>query len=290
MSTPCERPELSATPIDSVAQLKSTQLGYWDTQGSGSVVILMHSGAQSALAWGHQKRPLRQAGYRVIGYSRRGYAGSGGLNPSDTAEADPGIASQDLLDLMDYLQIKKAHLVALAHGGYFALDFALSCPQRVISLTVASSMMGITDPHYLQMQARLRPPFFESLPMDFKELGPAYRASDPLGLAAWNQLAKKARTTTVESVTHASASTLAANPGVRNRICGSTLNTLKLPVLLMTGDADLYVPPPVLRYQASLIKGAKSLLIDESGHCPNWEQPERFNQHLIKFLRQHDVP
>jgi pimeloyl-ACP methyl ester carboxylesterase len=58
----------------------------------------------------------------------------------------------------------------------------------------------------------------------------------------------------------------------------------------MTGDADLYVPAPVLRHQTRLIAGARSVVIAESGHCPNWEQPEQFNQSLIEFLSNATSP
>jgi pimeloyl-ACP methyl ester carboxylesterase len=55
----------------------------------------------------------------------------------------------------------------------------------------------------------------------------------------------------------------------------------------MTGDGDLYTPPPVLRMFAARIKGAKSFIVPECGHSAFWEQPEIFNRAVLDFVRQH---
>jgi pimeloyl-ACP methyl ester carboxylesterase len=40
----------------------------------------------------------------------------------------------------------------------------------------------------------------------------------------------------------------------------------------------------MLRLQASHLRNAKTVLIAESGHAPNWEQPDAFNKALLAFL------
>ena len=61
---------------EGVAELSGTRLYYWDTGGSGPALVLLHPATGSALMWVHQQPAFAQAGYRVIGYSRRGYFGS----------------------------------------------------------------------------------------------------------------------------------------------------------------------------------------------------------------------
>jgi len=270
---------LTATAPDLIATLPSTSLGYWDTAhriknsvharepDSTATIILLHSGVQSALAWGYQRDSFARRGLRVIGYSRRGYAGSAPIDPDD-----PGVAAEDLRDLLDYLAIESAHLVAIAHGGYFALDFVLSWPERVRSLSITSSMMGIHDTEYQAVLERLRPPCFETLTHDMKELGPSYRASNPEGVKAWQSLADQARP---------GGST---SQSLGNEINRQRLTQIACPTLLMTGDADLYAPPAVLRMQQSLILGSSAVVIPECGHCANWEQPGAFNHHILTFI------
>ena len=65
------------------------------------------------------------------------------------------------------------------------------------------------------------------------------------------------------------------------------LETIHAPTLLLTGDADLYAPPPILPLFAERIKGSETLVIPEAGHSAYWEQPELFNRAVLKFLGKH---
>ncbi len=55
----------------------------------------------------------------------------------------------------------------------------------------------------------------------------------------------------------------------------------------MTGDADLYAPPPLLQLFAARIKGSEISIIPEAGHSAYWEQPELFNRAVLNFLGKH---
>jgi pimeloyl-ACP methyl ester carboxylesterase len=54
----------------------------------------------------------------------------------------------------------------------------------------------------------------------------------------------------------------------------------------MTGDADLYTPPSVLKLFTDRIRHAQSVVFPECGHSAYWEQPERFNREVLEFLRE----
>jgi pimeloyl-ACP methyl ester carboxylesterase len=72
----------------------------------------------------------------------------------------------------------------------------------------------------------------------------------------------------------------------RTRIMFSALEAITVPTLLITGDADLYTPPPVLELFARRIKSSTSLVFATCGHSAYWEQPARFNQAILDFLRR----
>lgn len=55
----------------------------------------------------------------------------------------------------------------------------------------------------------------------------------------------------------------------------------------MTGDADLYTPPSVLRLFVERIDHAEYFIIPETGHSSFWENPEVFNQRVLEFIAQH---
>ena len=255
---------------EGLAELPGTRLWYWDTGGDGPAVVFLHAGTQSGAGWLYQQPVFSAAGYRAIGYSRRGYFRSDPGDPDD-----PGIASEDLHGLLNVLGLDQVHLVAHAHGGFFALDYVLGHPGRVRSLTVLSSLMGITDSDYRAVNERLRPAFFADLPHEFQELGPSYRAGNPAGLEAWRRLA------------HEAIPGARVMPGLAQEITWARLESIETPTLLLTGDADLYTPPSLLRMQASHMPRAEVAVIGEAGHCANWEQPETFNRLVLDFIGRH---
>ena len=242
--------------------------------GSGAAIVFMHAGTGSSLVWEHQRSAFMGAGYRFIAYDRVGY----GRSEVDPPGSQPGTAADDLEALMQSLRVERFHLVGTAAGGIVSLDYALSFPQRLRSLVIANSIGGVQEDEYLAMGRRLRPsPQFNAMPPDFRELGPSYRAANPDGTARWIELEELSRARTP----------LAAPQGMRNRIMWSLLETIKVPTLLVTGDADLYTPPAVLRLFSARIKTSTSVILPEAGHSAYWEQPALFNRAVLDFVRRH---
>jgi pimeloyl-ACP methyl ester carboxylesterase len=205
--------------------------------------------------WQHQIPDFSGAGYRFIAYDRR-------------AE---GSALDDLEALANHLGLDRFHLVGTAAGGIVAVDYALTFPRRLRSLVVANSIVGVQDDAYVEMTRRLRPlPEFNALPAEVRELGPSYRAANPAGTLRWKELSQ-----------HVSPQ------GTRNRITFAALETITIPTLLLTGDADLYTPPSVLRLFAARFPNCESVVIPECGHSAFWEQPETFNRTVLDFLAKH---
>lgn len=255
------------------ADVSGARLFYTDTGGSGVPVILLHAATGSSQVWQNQQAAFTAAGYRVIAYDRRGWGRS-----LAAASVKPQSASDDLLALADQLGVQRFHLLGTAAGGIVAIDFALSYPQRLRSVVIANSIGGLQDAGVLALGRRLRPsPQFDALPPEFKELGPAYRAADPEGTARWLQNEKTSRQDGPRP---------AAQP-VRNRLTLAALETIGIPVLVLSGGADLYAPPPLMRIFADRLRSAEFVNLPDAGHSAYWEQPEPFNRAVLNFLRKH---
>jgi pimeloyl-ACP methyl ester carboxylesterase len=255
---------------EGLAPLPDTRLWHWDTGGEGAPVVLLHPASGSGLIWGYQQPVLAKAGYRVIGYSRRSY-----YNSDPIVRGRPGIASVDLQNLIEYLGLGKVHLVASAAGGTIAVDYALLHPDRLLSLTVADNSAGVQDGEIAQSAASIRARGFDDMAVEFRELGPSYRAANPDGARLWTELAHKA-------VTGAEARQMRAN-----EITIARIEAIKVPTLLITGDADLITPPSIMRMVARHIAGSEIVIAPESGHSTYWEQPELFNRSVLGFLAKH---
>ena len=268
------RDRAAAAARESYADLGGVRIWFRDTGGSGTPVVFLHAATGSSRVWEYQIPAFTAAGYRVIAYDRRGW----GRSVIDPAGAQPGTATDDLRALMNHLGIERFHLVGTAAGGFVALDYALSFPQTVRSLVFANSIGGVQDEEYLALGRRLRPsPQFDALPPEFREIGPSYRAANPEGTQRWIEL---------ERVSRPEGPPAPAQP-MRNRLTFSLLETIAVPTLLLTGDADLYAPPPVQQMFKARIRNAESLVVPEAGHSVYWEQPEIFNRALLTFFGKH---
>jgi pimeloyl-ACP methyl ester carboxylesterase len=245
---------------------------YRDSGGSGVPVILLHAATGSSRVWDYQFPAFAAAGYRVIAFDRRGW----GRTEIDSG-SQAGTAAADLLAVLDQLKLDRVHVVGTAAGGFVALDFTLSYPRRVRSLVVANSIGGVQDADYLELGKRIRPPQFAALPPEFRELGPSYRAGNAAGTERWVEL---------EKISRPPGPPMPAQP-MRNRMTFAMLETIQAPTLLLTGDADLYAPPPLLRFFAERIKGSEVFVVPEAGHSSYWEQPEVFNRTVLNFLANH---
>lgn len=258
---------------EATADLPGVHLFFTDSGGNGEPVVFVHAATGSSRVWEYQRPVFTKRGYRVITYDRRGY----GRSVADASGPQPGTGADDLNALIDYLTIDRFHLVGTAAGGFVAWDYALSFPKRLRSLVVANSIGGVQDPEYQAAMQRLRTPDFLAMSPDMRELGPAYRVSNPTGADRWRELERVARPTSAQPPAQT----------FRNKVTFALLETIAVPTLLMTGDADMYAPPPIMRMFAAHVKGSKAVVIPEAGHSGYWEQPEFFNRTVLEFISRH---
>jgi len=252
------------------AELPGVRLWFKDTGGSGIPVVFLHAASSSTISWEHQIPAFTAAGYRFITYDRRGWGRTADTpTPAHMGDCD------DLQALMEYLHIDRFHLVGTAAGGSTAFDYALSYQQHLRSLVVADSISAVQDTEYAEIIDRLHTPHFADLTFDFRELGPSYRATNPEGTKRWLEIQQ------------ASRKTPPVLQPLRNTITLAALEKIQVPTLMMTGDADLYVPPPLLKFFTSHIKNSESMIIPRAGHTGYWEQPEIFNRDVLEFIRKH---
>ena len=252
--------------------LPGVDLWYEDTRDTGTPVIFLHAATGTCESWVCQLPAFTEAGYRCVTYDRRGW-GNSRLVP--TGE-QPGYVSDDLHGLVSHLGLDPFHLVATAAGGYVGLDYALMYPELVRSLVIADAIGGVEDPAYLEVQHRLRPPEIQGLPVELRELGPSYRGINPEGTRRWLEIERASR-----------QDETAPRQPPRHPITFARLETMRVPVLAVVGDADLLSPPALMRMLAAHIPDCQLVAVPEAGHAAFWEQPEMWNRLVLEFIREH---
>ena len=254
-------------------EIPGVRLWFTDTGGAGTPVVFLHAASGATDSWLYQEPAFLQAGFRCVAYDRRNWGRSEITDPG----GPPGSASDDLEAFADYLGLDRFHLVATAAGGIVGLDYALEFPERVISLVVSSSFTGVQDQSYLDVQNRLRPAEISNLPIVLREVGPSYRAINPEGTARWLQIEESSR--------HQIRPEEAQSP--RSPMTYARLATMKTPVLMLAGEADLLSPPAMMRLVADHIPGCRFGTIPEAGHAAFWEQPDIWNGLVLEFIGVH---
>lgn len=105
-------------------------------EGAGPCVLMLHGFPDSARLWRNQIGPLLEAGYRVVAPDLRGFG------QSDAPEGVEAYSMlnimEDLRQLLEKLEIEKAHFVGHDFGGGTSWVTSSFFPQLARSLTVVS--------------------------------------------------------------------------------------------------------------------------------------------------------
>jgi pimeloyl-ACP methyl ester carboxylesterase len=251
--------------------LPNVRLWVTDSGGNGAPIILLHANTGTSESWQKQTPALVAAGYRVIAIDRPGWGKSvmrEGQKPVSVAE--------DLDNLADHLNLTSFHLLGVAGGGYIALDYAAWQPQRLKSLIVGASGLGLVgdeEAETFRKQAAI--PGFDKQPPEVREMSPSYRGMNPEGVARWKEIQAHAMQPG------------AVVPPQRTPNTDAKISAITTPILVIAGDVDLTTPSAAIRLWAKHLKSYEWALIPEAGHSVAWEQPEAFNQAVLAFLRKH---
>lgn len=230
----------------------------------------MHARSGTSESWAYQVPAFTAVGFRAVAYDRRGWGQS---RPDPTVE-QPGFACDDLQELVEHLGLDRFHIVAIASGATPAVDYALTYPDPVRSLVLADCTCGVRDADYLQMLARIQAPELQALPPELGELGPSYRAFNPEGTQRWIEIQRISQQETAQ------------RQRARKHVTFALLETLRMPVLALAGEADLFSPPAVMRLLVAHIPNCQYVTIPDAGHAAFWEQPEVCNRIVLEFLNR----
>jgi 3-oxoadipate enol-lactonase len=251
--------------------------------GSGPCVLFLHGIGGNRSHWTDQLRFFADAGYHAAALNFRGYGDSDDYEGPLDFIAD---FCDDVLRALDHLEAPRAHLVGLSMGGRVARWFYLRHPGRVASLTLANTQPGFDT---------LGPEATE----DFvaARLGPLMAGHDPADLAH-----DLARGLIGPSAVAGAYERLVATLAALHRISymktvrasalqdrGCDLSAIAAPTLLIAGEQDQLYPPDVARAMAQRIPGAEFKVISGAGHLSNLEQPQRFNDCVLEFLRRQTI-
>jgi pimeloyl-ACP methyl ester carboxylesterase len=260
--------------------VNGVNIEYWES-GSGFPLIWAHEFAGSAESWKQQVHYFSRR-YRVITYNARGYSPSG--VPEDVAAYSQDQAVEDLYQLMKGLNIEKAHIGGLSMGGSTTLIFGLRHPEMAASLIVAGAGTGATDPARFKEQAN---GYADILDRDgMRGLEDYVKGTTRVQLmrkdyTGWQEVADLFFAHSAQG----SALTFRGVQAERQPILTfeKEMRALTVPTLIIVGDEDDPCLEPGI-FMKRCISSSGLVVIPQSGHAVNLEEPDLFNRAVSDFL------
>ncbi|MFC0875024.1 alpha/beta fold hydrolase [Saccharicrinis sp. FJH2] len=260
------------------AGVNGTRL-YYQEAGSGEPLIFIHGHSFDHTEWNPQFGVFAKH-FRTIVYDVRGYGRS-----AMQVEGQQFLHVEDLVALMDYLKIDKAHVVGLSMGGFIATDMIAKYQNRLLSVTLTSgdlrSSPGPDEPWTKETIAKEKRKIREYIEGGLIEHkfnwldglvnsgGPNAKSIEPKlwdMIYCWSQW----------QPTHVEARVLYGKEDeemIRNQ-------NITVPVLVLTGSVDAHKHRKIV----DLIPLAKQEIVPGAGHVSNLENPEGFNDKVMQFL------
>ena len=255
---------------------------YFECWGDADDTVVLSHGLGGTHAVWYQQVPVLARHFRVITWDQRGF----GRSTDGFDSAGPSAAVDDLASVLDHVGIDAAHLVGQSMGGWASLGFALRGPDRVTSLVLADSIAGIYTPmiadHYDSFIATQS----EDRPSDRATLGEHFALGMPI------QRDRIAQAFLYEQLGGTSPELMR---DVRARLRSTSydkerVRRLDVPTLFVVGDEDVIFPPEVIRDAARFRPGSRVEVMPGAGHSPYFEEPDRWNEIVLSFLREHSAP
>lgn len=248
-------------------------------QGAGQKLplVFLHGIGGRASGWGPIQQACAHAGHGSLAWDMPGYGDSPLIAPYDF----DGLADA-LAALMDAQGLPQAVLVGHSLGGMVALQMWARHPQRVAGLVLAASSPafghGSGDFQQAFIAQRLAPLEAGRSMADVAEgLIPTMVAPgfDGPGLAQ-----AKACMGSITPAAYKAA--LGALVQFEQR---AALPTIKVPTLCIAAEHDRTAAPTVVQRMADKIPNAQYQCLNGVGHLLTFEQPDRFADALLSFLR-----
>lgn len=243
-------------------------------------LIFIHGFPFDGSTWGTQVEGFKDE-WLVLAPDLRGFGKDQRALPEVFTMEDH---AEDLKALLDEKGIERAVLCGLSMGGYIAMAFLESWPERVVGLVLANTRATADDEAGRQAREMVArhaldqgmEPLARSMVQ--KLLAPANLEAMPELVERMHRVIARQR----PEATAASARGMALRPDRTAWLAG-----VQVPTLVVTGEADVLMPIQTSEAMARAVPGAELAVLPMAGHLSPLEQPEAFNRTVRAFLLRH---
>ncbi len=249
-------------------------LYYEDTGGNGPVVVFSHGLLMDRTMFAPQIAAL-SGKYRVISWDERGHGNTGdAATPFSYYDS-----AADVVGLLKQLSIPRAIFAGMSQGGYLSLRAAIRYPEVVEALILIDTQARPEDPATLPHYTALINGWVNNglddqtaATLEHIILGAGY-ANAPAWKAKWKQV----RPANLLQIFN----TLVTRDDITE-----SLSQIKVPALVIHGDADNAIPLAHAEELARRIPQAKLAVIAGGGHASNLTHAGQVTPLIESFLER----
>ena len=240
-------------------------------------LLLIHGFPQDSTIWQGAPAALQNLA-DVITPDLRGFGQDD--RPVPTVLSMDALA-QDMADLLDERGTHRAVIGGLSMGGYVALAFAERWPERVKALVLCNTRSTADTAEGRQARlataetAMAKGSAVIARGMMPKLFSPTTRLEHPALAGQLEAMMARQRPATVA----AASLGMAARPDRT-----AVLRALRVPILIITGDADELMPLPTSEAMREAAVDARLVVIPGAGHLSIAERPDAFQEAMRDFL------
>jgi pimeloyl-ACP methyl ester carboxylesterase len=228
---------------------------YYPVYGQREPILMIHGGLANSDYWANQVIALSKT-HKVIVADSRGHGRS-------TRTAEPigyDLMASDYLALLDYLKIPKTAIVGWSDGGIIGIDIAMHHPERATKLFAQAANVTTDGVKPDTLQTPTFSSFVAKAGEDYKRMSPT-PGDYPAFLAEINKMWDTEPNWTKE------------------QLAGITV-----PTAIVLGDRDEAIKRDHTDYMASVIPGAKLIILKDASHFAMLQDPEGYTQAILDFL------
>lgn len=246
-------------------------LNYLDV-GKGEEIVFIHGLGNRIQAWAPQLELTSQ--YRLIIIELRGHGDS---PEKDNLQVE--IFAKDIIEVLDFLTIEKAHFVGLSLGGIVALEICKRFKNRVKSLILCNTTYYI-------------PTFFGNCTLEKTKRFLRRASIDQLNerliqKCLFNPNEKKVYELAKNAFFIREDTYLQAIQSAFGRNYFYDLLSIDVPTLIIGSLEDQVVPIQNAYLMHYMIKSSNLIVFENTGHLSNIERPELFNLALSRHIQEY---
>jgi len=253
---------------------------YFEVEGEGHPLLLIHGGLGSLRMWDEQV-PGFAGRYRVIRYDTRGF---GRTETEDVEFTNRG----DAAAVLDHVGASSAYVVGQSRGGVIALDLTLDQPDRVDALVSVAG--GISGYEAELPDGVERPPWDEAERFwEAKDWGALAELETQVWVDGWGQpqdrVDPEIRSRVKDWIlANYQAGLAEGKPQPLDPPAAERLAEVRVPTLVLIGTDDEPGCVVAGRHLAASVPGAQVVELPGVAHMIQLEEPELFTKLVLDFL------